>query len=872
LHDDTAAVTRLADYEPSNFAIDDIALSFQLDPVATRVHARYHVRRVAGEATPLVLDGIGLTLEHIYVDGTPLDTDAYRQESECLVITAPPDSFVLEIDTLICPGDNTKLEGLYFSGGRFCTQCESQGFRHIAFALDRPDVLSRFVVRMEADLEQYPTLLSNGDPIEAGPCPGGRHFAVWRDPYPKPCYLFALVAGTFDVIGDEYVTMSGRKVALAIHVDQGDAQRALYALDALRRAMAWDERVFGREYDLAGFHIVAMREFNMGAMENKGLNIFNSTRLLADFETATDANFEDIERVVAHEYFHNWTGNRITIRDWFQLCLKEGLTNYRDQEFSSDQRSRSVRRIKDVQSLRETQFPEDAGPLAHPVRPEQYLEIRNFYTTTVYKKGAELIRVLRAIIGPEQFARGMDLYFKRWDGQAVTLEQFVECFEIESGRNLGQFLRWYTQAGTPHLISRGEYQAETRTYRLTVSQTTAPTPGQVEKVALPIPLKVGFIGHDGTQLTARLKDADASCGEFALVLDRESASFVFEEVASPPIPAILRGYCAPVSIDDGLGIHERLVQMAHDPDLVTRWAAGQDLLMAAIWAEAEGSPEMGPAIGEIASALAREVDRLDRDGEFVAVTLRVPSLASLIQLRDVPDVEALFQARNKVRRLLALALEPRLVDLAAQEGEPGSSTDLKQVARRALKNASLELLASLGALRANLIAGAFQRAGNMTESMGALEALSHIEGDWFDAALGTFLERWHDRPLVVDKWFSVQAAAPRNDAASRVLRLARHPLFSLTNPNRVRSVYDAFAVGNLRGFHASDGSGYALVGAAIEKLDAINPGVAARLAKTFESWRRFDAGRNAKARAVLEGLLTPALSKNVRDIVARTLN
>ena len=444
---------------------------------------------------------------------------------------------------------------------------------------------------MEADQAQYPTLLSNGDLIETGPCPGGRHFAVWRDPYPKPCYLFALVAGTFDTIRDEYVTVSGRTVKLAIHVDEGESERALYAMDALKRAMAWDERVFGREYDLAEFHIVAVRDFNSGAMENKGLNIFNSARLLVDFETSTDANFEDVERVVAHEYFHNWTGNRITVRDWFQLCLKEGLTNYRDEEFSADARSRPVRRIKDVQSLREKQFPEDAGPLAHPVRPEQYLEIRNFYTATVYGKGAELYRVLKAIVGPQQFARGMDLYFQRWDGHAVTLEQFVECFEAASGRDLSQFFRWYTQAGTPHLVARGEYEPKTRTYRLTVSQTTPPTPGQAEKAALPIPLKVGFIGHDGTQLSARLSDTDAPRREFDLLLDEKSATFVFEGVAATPIPAILRGYCAPVSVDDGLGIDERLIQMGHDPDLVTRWVAGQDLMSAAIWAEASAHPK-----------------------------------------------------------------------------------------------------------------------------------------------------------------------------------------------------------------------------------------------------------------------------------------
>jgi len=872
---DAITEVRLAGYRPCPFAIDDIELTFSLDPTATRVHARYAVRRLTGEACPLVLDGgAGLTLESIALDGIPLAGGAYRQEPGHLVVDAPPAAFTLDLDTNICPEANTALEGLYVSGGRFCTQCEAEGFRHIAFALDRPDVLSRYVVRMEADRQRYPTLLSNGELIETGPCEGGRHFAVWRDPYPKPCYLFALVAGAFDALSDEFVTMSGKRVALTIHTDQGDAQRATYAMDALKRAMAWDERVFQREYDLPEFHIVAIRDFNAGAMENKGLNIFNSARVLAGFETATDADFENVERVVAHEYFHNWTGNRITLRDWFQLCLKEGLTIYRDQEFSSDERSRPVQRIKDAQSLWETQFSEDAGPLTHPVRPDHYVEISNFYTTTVYKKGAEVVRVLRSLIGPQPFSRGMDLYFRRWDGHAVTLEDFVQCFEEVSGRDLRSFFRWYTQAGTPRLIVRGEYHAATRSYRLAVSQTTPPTPGQADKAALPIPLKVGFLGYDGAELSARLQAGDAPRREFDLVLDAPSATFVFEDVASAPIPSLLRGYCAPVSLhdgDDGSGHGDRLVRMAHDPDSFTRWEAGQSLLAAAILSEARGVPETGPAADEIAAALLRELDRANLDAAFMALALRVPGLAKLIQFEVVPDMEALFQARNRVRRRIAGALEARLRALAERVDGETVSAHPEQVGRRALKNAALELLASLGPSQAGIVATAFHQARTMTETMGALEALGLIDGGWFDDALAAFLDRWRQQPLVVDKWFSVQAEAPRDGAASRVRTLAAHPLFSLRNPNRVRSLYDAFGARNLRAFHAADGSGYAFLGEAVQKVDPLNPTVAARLAKTFESWRRFDAQRQAKARAVLEEMSRAPLSKNVQDVVKRTL-
>jgi aminopeptidase N len=870
MREEGAASVRLADYRPCDYVIDDISLSFDLEPSATRVRAISNVRRTAATPAPLVLDGANLSLERIAIDGAPLPTDAYTIEPERLLIHTPPQAFTLEIDTLINPAANTALEGLYVSGGRFCTQCEAEGFRKITYAQDRPDSMSRYTVRIEADKARYPTLLSNGDPVEAGDLPGGRHYAVWRDPHLKPAYLFALVAGAFDSIHDSFTTMSGRLVKLGIHVDDGEAPRAHYAMDALKRSMAWDEQVFQREYDLDVFNIVAVRDFNFGAMENKGLNIFNAAYVLADPESATDADFEAIEGVVAHEYFHNWTGNRITLRDWFQLCLKEGLTVYRDQEFSADARSRAVKRIKDVKTLRGRQFPEDAGPLAHPARPSQYAKIDNFYTATVYEKGAEIIRVLKALIGDDAFAHGMQLYFTRCDGAAATLEDFVACFAEVSGQDLTQFMKWYGQAGTPRVVARGTYDAASQIYTLTVTQSTPPTPGQTDKAALPIPLKVGFITRDGLELAARRVGEESSKREHLLVLDQPSQTFVFDHMPAAPTPSMLRGFGAPVVLDDGLDADARLAQMTHDADAFTRWEAGQRLLRDAIIAAAQG--KAGPDLDKLAQALGRELDRAQQDAAFAALALRAPDLADLIQHVDKPDPDMLHAARVAVRAHMARALAPRLEVLARTPGETPFSPDAAQAGRRALKSAALDLLAALGPSQAPTLAAAYASAGNMTERMAALEALGQVETTDFDDALAAFLDRWQDSPLVVDKWFSVQAAAPRSDAIARVRRLRSHPLFTVRNPNRARALVAAFAMRNLRTFHAADGSGYAFLAEAVQEADALNPGLAARLLTPFESWRRFDDARQQKARTALERLgETPSLSKNAREMLERTL-
>ncbi|MFZ4122176.1 MAG: aminopeptidase N [Caulobacterales bacterium] len=872
MRDDAVAV-RLADYRPADFAIDQITLDFDLHPDATGVKARSLVRRQGAAGAPLVLDGERLELVRLAVDGQDVPADGYLAEPDRLIIHAVPDNFALEIETTINPAGNTHLEGLYMSGGRFCTQCEAQGFRKITYFLDRPDNLARYSVRMEADQASFPTLLSNGDPIERGEAANGRHYAVWRDPHPKPSYLFALVAGAFDHYPDTFTTQSGRVVTLGIYVDPGDGARAAYAMDALKRSMRWDEVVFQREYDLDVFNIVAVRDFNFGAMENKGLNVFNSAYVLADARSATDFDFEAIESIVGHEYFHNWTGNRITCRDWFQLSLKEGLTVFRDQEFSADQRSRPVQRIRDVKRLRARQFGEDAGPLAHPVRPTSYQKIDNFYTATVYEKGAEVIRMLKILIGDEAFDHGMQLYFTRHDGQACTIEHFLACFAEASGQDLSHFARWYGQAGTPVVTASGQYDGVARTYALTVTQATAPTPGQPSKQALTIPLSVGFIDADGARLAVRVAGDLVAREDHKIALTEDSATFLFEGVARAPIPALLRGFSAPVILRDGLGEDQRLAQMAHEPDAFTRWEAGQTMARALILEDGARSAGRRAAADAFADAIGKELQRAQKDPAFAALALRLPDMPELVQTAATPDPEALFASREALRALIGERVADDLLSIATAPLPAPFSPDAGQAGQRALKAAALDLLAAVPARGLGAIEAAFAQAGSMTETMAALEALSAVEGGEaaFDAALEAFYSEWRDQPLVIDKWFSVQASAPR-DGGKRAMALRSHPDFTLKNPNRVRALASAFAVRNVRAFHAADGSGYRFLAEIVGALDATNPMVAARLANAFESWRRFDAGRQAHALAALEGLARgPSVSANLAEVANRLL-
>ena len=864
---------RLAEYRRPAYLIDEVRLDFRLEPNATRVRARLTIRRDGDHIEPLRLDGVRLKPISVAIDGRVLAPDAYKITPEDLTIPGVPAAFVLETEVEIDPAANTYLEGLYLSAGRFCTQCEAEGFRKITWFPDRPDVLARYTVRVEADKSAYPHLLSNGNLVEAGELAGGRHFAVWNDPFPKPCYLFALVAGELDVLADEIVTMSGRTVQLRIYVDTGMAERAAYAMDSLKRAMKWDEEKFGREYDLDLFMIVAVRDFNFGAMENKGLNVFNSSLLLADSATATDFDYERIEGVVAHEYFHNWTGNRITCRDWFQLCLKEGLTVFRDQSFSADQRGHAVQRIKEVKALRARQFAEDAGPLAHPVRPSSYLKIDNFYTATVYDKGAELIRMLKTLLGAEGFRAGMDLYFGRWDGHATTVEAFIQCFSDESGRDLSDFFAWYEQAGTPQVRIAARYDEAALALELTLTQLTEPTPGQPDKRPLPMPVLIGLLDEDGRVLPFRTAEVAAMVEETVIVLDTAEKTVRLEGVARRPVLSPLRGFSAPVGLVTDAPAKDRYVLLAADPDLFNRWESGQELARELILGRAAGAPD---EVGEerYAEAVGRALNDQSAEDAFKALLLTLPSESDLSLAQTPADPAAIHEAREALRARLAVHLGETLRRLhgALQSGET-FSPDAESAGRRALRNTALDLLAADPHAR-NLerAIGHFQAAANMTDAMGGLSALMLLGGEAFDQALAAFFERWRDEPLVIDKWFAVQARSPSEDVLGRVLGLTAHPAFDAKNPNRLRALVATFASGNPARFHDPSGAGYRFLADQILAIDGFNPMVAARLVEPLGSWRRYDAKLGALMREQLQRIAdTQGLSKNVFELASRAL-
>jgi len=777
---------------------------------------------------------------------------------------------VLETEVEIDPAANKALDGLYMSAGRFCTQCEAEGFRKITWFPDRPDVLSRFTVRIEAD-KSFQHLLSNGNLIEAGALPGGRRYAVWNDPFPKPCYLFALVAGELDVLEDRLVTMSGRTVDLRIFVDPGMAPRAAYAMDALKRSMKWDEQAFGREYDLDLFMIVAVRDFNFGAMENKGLNIFNSSLLLADPETATDLDYERIESVVAHEYFHNWTGDRITCRDWFQLCLKEGLTVFRDQSFSADMRGEAVQRIKDVKALRARQFPEDQGPLAHPVRPSSYLKIDNFYTATIYEKGAEVIRMLKTLIGAETFRKGMDLYFERWDGHATTVEEFIRCFAEVSGQDLSDFFAWYEQAGTPTVSLKRRYDAAARTLELELSQEAAPTPGQPKKRPLPTPIAIGLLDSEGRTLAFE-RDGQAM-DQTLVVLDRARTTITLTGVDSEPVVSALRGFSAPVTLVTDARPKDRYVQLASDPDLFNRWEAGQDLARDLILSRAAGRPDE-VAEERYAEALGRALADQAADPAFKALTLALPTESELSLAMKPADPGALHEARESLRLRLALHLEDQLKHLHIGLQQLGEFTpDAAGAGRRALRNAALELLAANPRSDVGELAeGHYRAASNMTDAIGGLNALMLVGGEAFEAALADFFDRWKTEPLVIDKWFALQARDPAEGALGRVLGLTAHPAFDQKNPNRLRALVSTFAAANPARFHDPSGAGYRFLADQILAVDGFNPMTAARMIEPLGGWRRYTPALGALMKAELARIVaTEGLSKNVYELASKAL-
>jgi aminopeptidase N len=873
--DATPRSIRLEDYQPPAYLIDTADLNVDLRPGGTRVRSVLALRRnpaAPAQSGALRLNGEGLELLSIALDGHPLDERGYAVDAESLTLLAPPDRFVLETEVRIVPEDNTALEGLYRSGGMYCTQCEAEGFRRITYFLDRPDVMARFTTTIEADRAALPVLLSNGNPAESGERPDGRHYVRWVDPFPKPSYLFALVAGDLRCVADRYATMSGREVDLRIYVEPENVDKCEHAMRSLKKAMRWDEERFGREYDLDIYMIVAVNDFNMGAMENKGLNVFNSKFVLARPDTATDRDFQGIEGVIGHEYFHNWTGNRITCRDWFQLSLKEGLTVYRDQEFSSDVGSRGVKRIEDVRLLRSHQFAEDAGPMAHPVRPQSYIEINNFYTMTVYQKGAEVVRMQANLLGPETFREAMDLYFARHDGQAVTTDDFVRCMEDASGRDLAQFRRWYDQAGTPEVRVTDAYDAAGRVYTLHVRQSCPPTPGQPEKLPFHVPFAVGLLGADGADLPLRLDGEPAAQGTTRVLDVREAEqSFRFVDVPSRPVPSLLRGFSAPVKVSFPHDDEALTFLMAHDTDGFNRWDAAQTLAQKVILARV-AEPEAAVPAGFV-EAFRHALRQPGADGALLAEMLMLPSESYLGDQMAEVDVDGIHRAREGVKTTLAEALRDDFLRTYRASQETGPyDLEPSSIARRGLKNAALGYLMQLGDAGAFALALAqYRDAHNMTDVLAALALLADSDAPDRDEVLADFRARWQHDPLVMDKWLGVQAMARRADTLARVQALMSDPAFSIRNPNKVRALIGTFCANPVR-FHAADGSGYGFLADRVLELDPLNPQVAARLLRGMARWRRYDAARQALMRAQLERVAgAEGLSKDVYEIASKSL-
>ena len=882
-------------YQPLAYTVSTVDLDFSLDPQATLVTSRLRcLRNEDVPAGPIVLFGDALELVSLTIDGAAPAAGQLRQTDSGLEIDVSADEVTLEIVTRINPSANLTLSGLYQSRGGYYTQCEAEGFRRITYFPDRPDVMARFTVRLEADAATCPVLLSNGNLLETGELPGGRHFARWEDPFLKPSYLFALVAADLQALERRVDTMSGREVLLQVWVEARDLDRTGHAMDSLVHSMRWDEEVFGLELDLDRFMIVAVSDFNMGAMENKGLNIFNTKYVLANPETGTDLDFENVESVVAHEYFHNWTGNRVTCRDWFQLTLKEGLTVFRDQQFTADmlarasdspaaaESARAVTRIANVRGLRSGQFPEDAGPMAHPIRPDSYQEINNFYTATVYQKGAEVIRMLLTLLGREGFRNGMDLYFSYHDGQAVTCDDFVGCMAEANGADLDLFMRWYSQAGTPHLKAEGVYDAASRSYTLTLSQHTSPTAGQPEKLPLHIPVAVGLIGPDGADLPLQL-EGEVRPGDTTRVLNLKEASrsWCFTGIDAEPVPSILRGFSAPVILDIAEDNARLAFRMAHDADPFNRWDASQRFMERVVLAlaadAAAGRPmEVPQAFGHAFRALLVSETL---DPAFVAETLALPSETYLLERMQPADPAPLRAALIHLTRELGQAMQAdflaRYLDLEVEGDYRYHPLD---AGKRALRNLCLRYLAAWGGPTAIDLAGKqFEHAGNMTERYGALVALVQSDAPRRIDALAAFHERYKDDALVLDKWFQLQAGAWRwSDAAptslDQVRGLMGNPAFSLSNPNKVYSLLGTYFKANAAEFHRPDGAGYAFWAEQVVALDKSNPQVASRMARALEGWRKFTPEIQARIRLALEKVAAAqGLSPDVTEIIGKAL-
>jgi len=888
MRNDQVVTVRRTDYRPPAFLLDRVVLEFDLDPVSTRVVSTLAVRRngaLPGNAGPLVLDGEDLELEAVEVDGTALARSGYELIAGALRIPAPSDRFTVRTVTRICPESNTELMGLFVSNGNFFSQCEAEGFRRITFFPDRPDVMAPYRVTVRADEGRYPVLLSNGNLVEQGRLDGDRHYAVWDDPFAKPSYLFALVAGRFDAHEDRIVRAGGREALLQIHVEPGNLDKTAHAMASLKRAIAWDEGRFGLELDLDRFMIVASNHFNMGAMENKGLNIFNAKYVLANPRVATDLDYAGIESIVGHEYFHNWTGNRVTCRDWFQLSLKEGLTVFRDQEFAAammgDAASRAVKRIEDVRLLRAVQFPEDSGPMSHPVRPDSYQEIGNFYTATVYEKGAEVVRMMQTLVGVDGFRRGMDLYFKRHDGQAVTCDDFVAAIADANGRDLTQFKRWYAQAGTPLVTAATRHDPAAGTLELTLSQSTAPTPGQPSKEPLHIPIAVGLVGGDGVDIPLQLEGEPSARGTTRVLdLTQPTQTFRFTHVKSPVVPSLLRGFSAPVTVDARLDDRDLAFLAAHDSDPFNRWEAGQKMAIARLMALTDAVEAGRPfALDEsFVDVVRRTLADPGLSPSFKEQALTLPAEGFIGEQRAVIEPGAIRAARRFVQGELGRRLATEWKAVYEALAVPGPySPDHASAGRRGLRNLALAYLVDAdvpGALelaRAQLVA-----AENMTEVQGALIAIVNSAAPWKADALAQLARAWSSEPLLMTKWLQVQATATAQPGeppgVERVRILMRHPAFSMDNPNAVFALLRAFCALNEAEFHRRGADGYALWADAVLALDRINPTVAARIARALDRWRRFATDRQHAMREALERVAAADhLSRDVREIVTKSL-
>ncbi|MBF4992211.1 aminopeptidase N [Methylophilus sp. QUAN] len=854
----------LKDYTPAPYHAVQVNLSFNLLPGKTIVTSEVkYVKNPAGVSNDLVLDGEDQKIISVTLNGQPFD--AYTVADGQMTITNLGNEFTLTIVSEIDPAANTALEGLYQSQGNYCTQCEAEGFRRITYYQDRPDVLSVFTVRIEADAKLYPVLLSNGNLQEEGALPDGRHFRVWHDPFPKPCYLFALVAGDLQRVADTFTTMSGRKVDLHIYVRAGDEKQCDHAMESLKKSMKWDEEVYGREYQLDLFNIVAVSDFNMGAMENTSLNIFNTALVLAHQETATDSDFMSVEGVIGHEYFHNWTGNRVTCRDWFQLSLKEGFTVFRDQEFSSDLNSRAVQRIDDVNGLRRLQFAEDGSPLAHSVQPDQFIEISNFYTKTIYEKGAELIRMQHTLLGAETFRKATDLYFDRYDGHAVTCDDFVQCMADASGRDLSQFFRWYKQAGTPTLQVSSQYDAAKQSYTLTFKQSQADTPGQTDKQPLHIPVAIGLLDAQGKEiLPTRVLEVTA----------REQ-SFTFVDLPGKPVPSILRGFSAPVKLETDLSDDDLRLLQVHDTDGFNKWEAGQTLALRTIQrVMADPQADISQFIADVGTLIAQGLSG-QGDKALLARALSLPMIGVIGQYLPVIDPAAIDAARTSILTQIKRAHKDALAALYDANSNPGTfSVTPEAMGRRALQNAVLEILTVTNGTGCAARAKAhYDAADNMTDRVAALACLADSTQPQRAEVFADFYQAFENYPLVVDKWFSLQALANRDAIFDDLAMLRKHPDFNIKNPNRVRSLYTAFAINNPVKFHDPSGKGYAFLRDAIIELNTINPQIAARMVTPLREWKRYTPALQAQMKAALEAILaTPNLSGDVFEVVSKSLN